>query len=36
VSHPQVIEVYGYGVDEAVPYYTMELLDGGDLRERAP
>jgi hypothetical protein len=36
LSHPRVIEVYDYGVDEAGPYYTMELLDGGDLRERSP
>jgi serine/threonine-protein kinase len=36
LSHPRVIEVYGYGVSEAGPYYTMELLDGGDLRERSP
>jgi Protein kinase domain/AAA ATPase domain len=36
LSHPQVIEVYDYGVDETGPYYTMELLDGGDLRSRAP
>ncbi len=36
LSHPRVIEVYDYGVDAAGPYYTMELLDGGDLRGRAP
>src|SRR5580693_5848201 len=30
LSHPRVIEVYDYGVDDAAPYYTMELLDGGD------
>ncbi len=36
LSHPRVIEVYDYGVDETGPYYTMELLDGGDLRARAP
>jgi serine/threonine protein kinase len=36
LSHPRVIEVYDYGVDNAAPYYTMELLDGGDLRERSP
>ena len=36
LSHPRVIEVYDYGIDEIGPYYTMELLDGGDLRERAP
>jgi tetratricopeptide (TPR) repeat protein len=36
LSHPRVIEVYDYGIDEGAPYYTMELLDGGDLRERSP
>ena len=36
LSHPRVIEVYDYGVEGGRPYYTMELLDGGDLRERAP
>ncbi len=36
LSHPRVIEVYEYGLDDAGPFYTMELLDGGDLRERAP
>jgi tetratricopeptide (TPR) repeat protein len=36
LSHPRVIEVYDYGLDEGGLYYTMELLDGGDLRERCP
>ena len=36
LSHPRVIEVYDYSVDEVGPYYTMELLDGTDLRERSP
>jgi tetratricopeptide (TPR) repeat protein len=36
LSHPRVIEVYDYGVDDEGPYYTMELLDGGDLRKRSP
>jgi tetratricopeptide (TPR) repeat protein len=36
LSHPRVIRVYDYGIDPAGPYYTMELLDGGDLRERSP
>jgi hypothetical protein len=36
LSHPHVIEVYDYGIDELGPFYTMELLDGGDLRERSP
>jgi hypothetical protein len=36
LAHPRVIEVYDYGVDAGGPYYTMELLDGGDLRDRSP
>jgi hypothetical protein len=36
LRHPRVIEVYDYGVSEGLPYYTMELLDGGDLRTLAP
>jgi serine/threonine-protein kinase len=37
LRHPHVIEVYDYGVfADGTPFYTMELLDGGDLRERAP
>ncbi|HKU38517.1 MAG TPA: protein kinase [Polyangiales bacterium] len=37
LRHPRVIEVYDYGVtSDGNPFYTMELLDGGDLRERAP
>jgi tRNA A-37 threonylcarbamoyl transferase component Bud32 len=31
LSHPCIIEVYDYGIDEDGPYYTMELLDGADL-----
>jgi hypothetical protein len=34
--HPSLIAVYDYGIDEGVPYYTMELLDGRDLRELSP
>jgi hypothetical protein len=34
--HPRIIEAYDYHRDESGPYYTMELLDGGDLRELAP
>ena len=36
LRHPRVIEVYDYGIDERGPFYTMELLDGGDLRARCP
>jgi hypothetical protein len=34
--HPRIIEAYEYHRDQTGPYYTMELLDGGDLRELAP
>ena len=33
LRHPCVVEVHDYGVDDEAPYYTMELLDGKDLRE---
>jgi eukaryotic-like serine/threonine-protein kinase len=36
LRHPCIIEVYDYGVDQQTPYYTMELLDGQDLRELSP
>jgi hypothetical protein len=36
LRHPSIIEVYDYGVDENGPFYTMELLDGQDLRALAP
>jgi serine/threonine-protein kinase len=36
LRHPRIIEVYEYGVDGDTPYYTMELLEGEDLRELAP
>ncbi|HKP58030.1 MAG TPA: serine/threonine-protein kinase [Polyangiales bacterium] len=34
--HPRIIEVYDYQTDEHGPFYTMELLSGGDLRRRSP
>jgi hypothetical protein len=36
LRHPCVINVHDYGVDQGRPFYTMELLDGSDLRELAP
>jgi tetratricopeptide (TPR) repeat protein len=36
LRHPSIIDVYEYGVDAFGAYYTMELLDGRDLREAAP
>ena len=36
LSHPSIVAVYDYGVDALGPFYTMELLDGGDLKEKSP
>ncbi len=36
LSHPRVVRVYDYQVDADGPFYTMELLDGGDLHALAP
>ncbi len=36
LRHPRIVSVYDYGVDAVGPFYTMELLDGGDLQRRAP
>jgi hypothetical protein len=36
LAHPRVVEAYDYGVDEGGPYYTMELLEGGELSQLAP
>jgi hypothetical protein len=36
LSHPLIVEVYDFGLDSTGPYYSMELLDGGDLREHSP
>ncbi|HKP62662.1 MAG TPA: protein kinase [Polyangiales bacterium] len=36
LRHPNVVGVRDYGVDVAGPYYTMELVSGGDLSTHAP
>ena len=36
LDHPRIIRVFEYGVDAEGPYYTMELLRGGDLSAPAP
>jgi tetratricopeptide (TPR) repeat protein len=36
LSHPKIVEVYDYAVDETGPFYTMELLSGGDLSQMVP
>jgi tetratricopeptide (TPR) repeat protein len=36
LDHPRIIRAFDYGIDDEGPYYTMELLDGNDLRRTAP
>jgi hypothetical protein len=36
LAHPRVVSAFDYGVDEAGPYYTMELLEGGELQQLSP
>lgn len=33
LAHPRIVRVFDYGIDAGRPYYTMELLEGGDLRD---
>jgi hypothetical protein len=33
LSHPRIVEVFDFGEHEGNPFYTMELLEGEDLRE---
>jgi tetratricopeptide (TPR) repeat protein/ABC-type transporter Mla MlaB component len=36
LKHPNIVEVYDYGLDSDGPFYTMELLAGNDLAGAAP
>lgn len=36
LSHPSIVQAFDYGVDDKGPYYTMELLEGGELQALAP
>src|SRR5262245_24694697 len=36
LRHPRIVEAFDYGIADGRPYYTMELLDGHDLRAVAP
>lgn len=36
LSHPRIIRVFDFGIDAEGPYYTMELLRGGELSAPAP
>jgi serine/threonine protein kinase len=31
LNHPQIVPVYGFGVESSTPYYTMELIEGETL-----
>jgi type II secretory pathway predicted ATPase ExeA len=32
LAHPHIVRVFDYGVEQDNPYYTMELLEGSDVR----
>ncbi len=36
LAHPHIVGVRDFGLDGTRPYYTMELLDGQDLRDLGP
>src|SRR5689334_17551818 len=36
LRHPNVVTAFDYGVEDGVPYYTMELVEGADLQTRVP
>jgi hypothetical protein len=36
LSHPLIIQVYDYALEDDAAYYTMELLDGDDISRLAP
>ncbi|HKU42193.1 MAG TPA: serine/threonine-protein kinase, partial [Polyangiales bacterium] len=36
LEHPNIVTVHDYGIDAEGPYYTMELVEGGDLQQLAP
>jgi hypothetical protein len=36
LRHPRIVSVYDYGIDSESAYYTMELFEGVDLKQKAP
>ncbi|HTU61012.1 MAG TPA: serine/threonine-protein kinase, partial [Polyangiales bacterium] len=36
LAHPNVVQTFDYGLNQGLPYYTMELLEGSDVEGMAP
>ena len=34
LRHPNIVQIYGFGQVENVPFFSMELVDGGSLKDR--
>jgi len=35
INHPRIVRVHEYGEDDGLPFYTMEVIEGRDLRDLA-
>ena len=33
LAHPRIVQAYAFGIDDDGPFYTMELLEGVDLKD---
>ncbi len=33
LEHPRIVDAYDFGIDDATPFYTMELIEGADLKD---
>ena len=34
LNHPNIVRVYDIGIEDSHPYFTMDLINGGSLKER--
>ncbi|BBM86490.1 bifunctional serine/threonine-protein kinase/formylglycine-generating enzyme family protein [Candidatus Uabimicrobium amorphum] len=34
LNHPNIVRVYDIGIEDSYPYFTMDLINGGSLKER--